>query len=202
MPTVYPKGSPTELLGLLVLLEGHKGSEDVALLADDLDLEIDEIFPSLEFAEVLQLVKVTDGRATFTELGRKLVAASIRERKTILREQLRKTALFRTILRALENSPNHRLSDEELGHIVSFTTARADEAEQNIVNWGRYADLFRYDADEHVLVAVRRPSPPRSGGRTPPPSAPAAVAPSAMVAERKSTGADPPASLLPPRARA
>ncbi|HYA70802.1 MAG TPA: nitrate ABC transporter ATP-binding protein, partial [Thermoplasmata archaeon] len=62
MPTTFPKCNPTEMMGLLVLLNGHKGSEDVALLADDLDLEIDEIFPALEFAEVLQLVTVVAGR--------------------------------------------------------------------------------------------------------------------------------------------
>ena len=69
------------MMGLLVLLNAHKGSEDVALLADDLDLEIDEILPSLEFAEVLQLVRVADGRATFTDLGRHIVQATIRERE-------------------------------------------------------------------------------------------------------------------------
>ncbi len=188
MPTVYPKCSPTEMLGLLVLLDGHKGSEDVALLADDLDLEIDEIFPSLEFAELLQFVTIQDGRATFTDLGRKLVAASIRERKSVIREQLKKTALFRTILRALESNENHRLTDEELGHIVSFTTARADDAEQNIVNWGRYADLFRYDADEHVLVAVRRPSNRSGGGRTPPSAPPSEAVPADLDPPAKRSG--------------
>ncbi len=170
MPTTYPKGSPTELLGLLVLLNGHKGSEDVARLADDLDLEIDEIFPSLEYAEILQLVKVSEGHVTFTDLGRKLVAASIRERKSIIREQLKKTTLFRTIVRALEAAPEHRLTEEEFGHIVSFTAARADEAEQNIVNWGRYADLFRYDADAHAICAPRRAGSGRTGGGRAPPS--------------------------------
>ena len=82
MPTTFPKCNPTEMMGLLVLLNNHKGSEDVALLADDLDLEIDEIFPALEFAEVLQLLKVTEGRATFTDLGKKLVGGSIRDRKS------------------------------------------------------------------------------------------------------------------------
>lgn len=201
MPTVYPKCSPTEMLGLLVLLNGHKGSEDVALLADDLDLEIDEIFPALEYAELLQLVKVEDGRATFTELGRKLVGASIRERKTILREQLKKTALFRTILRALEGSEHHRLSDEELGHIVSFTTARADDAEQNIVNWGRYADLFRYDADEHALIALRKPSGSSKpgGGRAPPPSSgpEPATAAAAAPSGNASKPTDPPTGVRP-----
>jgi NitT/TauT family transport system ATP-binding protein len=171
VPTTFPKCNPTEMMGLLVLLNSHKGSEDVALLADDLDLEIDEIFPALEFAEVLQLVKVADGRATFTELGKKLVSGSIRDRKAIIREQLRKTTLFRTLLRALESAPEHSLSDEGLGQIVSFTTAPADEAVQNIVNWGRYADLFRYDADEHRLILTRRSPTGRTGpGQARPPS--------------------------------
>ncbi len=161
------------MMGLLVLLNQHKGSEDVALLADDLDLEIDEILPSLDYAEVLGLVKVTDGRAAFTDLGRRLVGSTIRERKAILREQLRRTTLFRTLLRALENAPERCLTDEQLAQIVSFTTAPADDAVQNIVNWGRYAELFRYDAAEHRLVAVARASsarePPPSG-RVPPPA--------------------------------
>jgi len=173
VPTTYPKCNPTELMGLLVLLNTHKGSEDVALLADDLDLEIEEILPALEFASVLQLVKVADGRATFTDLGKKLVSGSIRDRKAIIREQLHKTTLFRTLLRALENAPEHALSDEELGQIISFTTAPADEAVQNIVNWGRYADLFRYDSDEQRLVLTRRATGGKAGpGSSHPPSTP------------------------------
>ncbi len=169
MPTAYPKASPTEMMGLLVLLNSHKGAEDVALLADDLDLEIDEILPSLEFAEVLDFVKVSDGRVVFTDLGKRLAGGTIRERKSILRDQLKRTTLFRTLLRALESAPEHCLSDEELGQIISLTTAPAEEAVQNIVNWGRYADLFRYDTDHRRLVMVRRPSS-RPGANRPPPS--------------------------------
>jgi NitT/TauT family transport system ATP-binding protein len=173
VPTTFPKCNPTEMMGLLVLLNSHKGSEDVALLADDLDLEIDEIFPALEFAEVLQLVKVADGRASFTDLGKRLVGGSIRDRKAIIRDQLRKTTLFKTLLRALESAPEHTLSDDDLGQIVSLTTAPADEAVQNIVNWGRYADLFRYDADERRLVLTRRTTAGRSGpGQARPPAPP------------------------------
>ncbi len=191
VPTTYPKCNPTEMLGLLVLLNSHKGSEDVALLADDLDLEIDEILPSLEYAEVLQLVKVTEGRATFTDLGKRLVQGTIRDRKGIIREQLRRTTLFRTLLRALDSSPEHCLSDEQLGQIVSFTTAPADEAVQNIVNWGRYADLFRYDAGQHRLVAVLRAAPGRTGGNRPPPTGGPTSRGGAPPAETRSTRSRP-----------
>ncbi len=190
MPTSYPKCSPTEMVGLLVLLAAHRGAEDVALLADDLDLEIDEIFPALEYAEVLDLIRVKDGRASFTDLGKRLTSASIRERKLLLREQLSKTALFRTLLKALEQAPGHRLSDEEFARLVSFTSATGDEAIQNIVNWGRYASLLRYDADHHEVIAVRRAGTPRTGsGKAPPPPSagqagptvgPAAAAPASL----------------------
>lgn len=168
VPTVFPKASPTELQGLLVLLDEHKGAEDIALLADDLDLEIDEILPSLDYAEALGLVKVGDGRATLTDIGRGLLSASIRDRKTILRDQLAKTTLFKTILRALENSPGGRLTEEDVQRLLAFTTAPSDSYVLNIINWGRYAELFRYDADEHALIAIRSRMSAHGPPRSPP----------------------------------
>jgi NitT/TauT family transport system ATP-binding protein len=162
------------MLGLLVLLNAHKGSEDVARLADDLDLEIDEILPSIDNAEMLGLVKVAGGQATFTDLGRRFVSTTIRERKEILREQLKRTTLFKTLLRALDSAPDRELSDEQLAAIVSFIPGSPAEVVQNIINWGRYAELFRYDSEEHRLVAVRRPTTgkgPSGGARPPPPPA-------------------------------
>jgi hypothetical protein len=191
VPTTYPKCSPTEMQGLLVLLNSHKGSEDVALLADDLDLEIDEILPSLDFASALGLVKVHDGRATFTDLGKRYVAATIRERKAILREQLLRTTLFKTLLRALDNAPEHQLTDEQLTHLFSVTPAPADESVQNIVNWGRYTELIRYDAVQHLLTPVRRaPSAGRTltVNRPPPPTAPPESHPTSGPSNRKASG--------------
>jgi NitT/TauT family transport system ATP-binding protein len=174
MPTTYPKCTPTEMMGLLVLLKDHHGEEDLARLADDLDLEIDEILPATDFAEALQLVKVTDGRLKFTEAGLRIANASIRERKSIMREQLLRTTLYKTLLRALEAAPGAKLSDEEVNRLISFVAAPAEEAVMNIINWGRYTELFRYDTEQRVLTLVRhRPSrgssPPAS--RSPPPSA-------------------------------
>jgi hypothetical protein len=168
VPTLYPKCTPGEMLGLLVLLKDHKGSQEIARLADDLDLEIDEILPSVEFAEGLRLVTVSDGRLTFTEEGRKLVGSTIRGRKLLIREALRRTPLYQTILKALEAAPERRLGEEELGRIVSLTNA-PPETILNVITWGRYAELFRYDANEHVVTPLRqrpqRPAPPVSPSR-------------------------------------
>jgi hypothetical protein len=165
VPTVYPKCAPTEMLGLLVLLESHKGDQEIARLADDLDLEIDEILPAIDFAQVLGFVKLGDGRAVLTESGKRLMAGSINARKEGIREQLIRTTLFKALTRALENSPEHRLTEEQVIRLISFTTAPADELVQNIINWGRYAGMFRYDPDQHLLLPTRVRS-----GRTASPS--------------------------------
>ncbi len=152
------------MMGFLVLLKSHNGAEDVARLARELDLEIDEILPSTEFAETLGLIRIVDGRATLTDVGTRLLASNIRERKSILREQLKRTTLFRTLVQALESKPDRRLQEDELNALVEFTTAPADEFVQNIINWGRFTELFRYDADQRVLTPPRA----RAAARTPP----------------------------------
>ncbi|HXQ94634.1 MAG TPA: AAA-associated domain-containing protein [Thermoplasmata archaeon] len=169
MPTVFPKCSPSEMMGLLVLLREHKGSEDIARLAQDLDLEIDEIFPAVEFSELLQFVKVKDGRATLTDNGTKLLALTIRDRKSLLRDQLKRTTLFKALVRALESSPERMLTEDEVVRLIDFTTAPADEYVQNIINWGRYTELFRYDADRRALLPVRDRAAARSSGAARPP---------------------------------
>jgi NitT/TauT family transport system ATP-binding protein len=168
MPTAYPKCTPTELMGFLVLVDSHKGSEDIARMADDLDLEIDEILPSVDYSQALQLLKVADGRATLTDLGRRVLASSIRDRKAIVREQLGKTTLFRTLMRTLESAPGHQISDDDLVQLLSLAQAPIDEVIQNIVTWGRYAEIFRYDAAAHRIVGIRRPPGKTSGGSRPP----------------------------------
>jgi NitT/TauT family transport system ATP-binding protein len=167
------------MLGLLVLLNGHKGSEDVARLGDDLDLEIDEILPALDYAELLQLVHVKEGRATLTDAGHTLLAGSIRDRKAMLREQLKRTTLFKALVRALEGAPDRTLSEEEVVRLIEFTTAPADEFVQNILNWGRYTELFRFDAVRRVVQLVKPRTPRASGSAKPPATGGGTAAPPA-----------------------
>ena len=174
MPTIVPKSSVSEVTGLVVLLDAHKGSEDIARLADDLDLEIDEILPSVDYAEVLDLLTVEDGRATLTEAGRRFLKSTIRGRKSIIRDQLSRTTLFRTLLRALESAPERTLGEDDIVRLIELTSAPSNEVIQNILNWGRYAELFRYDADERTVTAIRHlpPRQPPASGKTPPDARP------------------------------
>lgn len=195
MPTPYPKCSPTEMMGLLVLLNSHSGSEDIARLAQDLDLEIDEILPAIDFGQVLGFLEVADGQAKLTPSGKTLLAGSIRARKGIVREQLERTTLYKALLRALESAPEHRLTEEQVNGLIAFTTAPSDALTQNIINWGRYAEMFRYDPDEHLLLPVQPKAPRSGGGRRSPPITPSG-GPRTPPGESAVTAAAPPNEQL------
>jgi NitT/TauT family transport system ATP-binding protein len=139
------------MIGLLVLLKGHKGSEDLARLADDLDLEIDEILPAVEFAEALGFLTLSDGRATVTESGQKFLSCSITDKRIFLREGLKSVPVFAQIIRALENSHDKCLMGEELGAVIFPLSLSSEDVMQNVIHWGRYTELFYYDADENML---------------------------------------------------
>jgi NitT/TauT family transport system ATP-binding protein len=155
------------MMGLLVLLKDHGGAEDLALLADDLELELDEILPSVEFAEALGFLAVSEGRAVMTEPGKALLSGTIKTRRSQLRERLQTLKLFSQILKSLESSPGHRLTGDMVFEIVSRISLPSDDAVKNVINWGRFTNLFHYDAEENVLL----PSRSRTKGKAPLPNA-------------------------------
>jgi hypothetical protein len=162
VPTLYPKCPPSEVLGFLVILNTHRGSQEIARVAEEENLPIDKILPAVEYAQGLGLLTVDDGRATLTDSGRMLLAAGIQTRKVLLRELLKRTILFRAILRSLEQSVDRTVSEDELAQIIAFTTA-PPESIQDIINWGRYTELFRYDVTQHAILPMGtkgRSSPP------------------------------------------
>jgi hypothetical protein len=153
VPTLYPKCAPSEMLGFMVILNTHRGSTEIARLAEEENLPIDRILPAVDYAHGLGLVTVDDGQVSLTDSGRMLLAADIRVRKVLLREVLKRTILFRAILRSLEQSVDGTVAEDELAQIVAFTTA-PPEATQQIINWGRYTELFRYDANQRAILPM------------------------------------------------
>ena len=112
------------------------GRADLPELADDLQLEIDELFP---LAESLQLLFVDgDSDARKRLFGRQLVA------------HVPIVALIRRVLdeRPTHKAPYRRFS-EELEDVMSEDYA--DETLDAAINWGRYAELFAYDEQSQTF---------------------------------------------------
>ncbi|MBX5466822.1 MAG: AAA-associated domain-containing protein [Firmicutes bacterium] len=148
-----PAGHPPMLAGLLELVVDRGGRDDLYRLGAELLLEVDDLLPVTDAAELLGLALVEQGDLIVTPLGQRFVAASPAERRAIIRERLLDIPLFRLIHRVLHSKANHRMGRDFFLDVLEghFSPAEAERQLDVAINWGRWADLFHYDPDSEQL---------------------------------------------------
>lgn len=144
------------LMGLLEAMRDTPGPDDIYRLAGGLQLELDDLVPLVDAAELLALVEVQEGDYELTDLGRRMADAEERERKALFRERMRDVPLLRLIAERLAASDGGQVPREEIrkamhGH---FSRKRAERQIDTAIDWGRYAELFDYDADAQHFVRL------------------------------------------------
>jgi NitT/TauT family transport system ATP-binding protein len=135
--------------GLLEILVDHGGREDLHRISHQLLLESDDLLPIVDACVLLGFAGVEQGDAEISELGREFAAADIQRRKIIFRDAaLAHVPLLQQIDSALRAKADgtmlldffHDLLDEH------FSDDEARRQLDTAVHWGRYAELFDYDA--------------------------------------------------------
>src|SRR5258708_937105 len=110
-----PHVSIGDLAGFLERLQEVGGRVDLAVLADDLQLEADELLPLAEAADLLGLGDIEEGDVFLTAVGQRFIAADVLARKEIFRHLASvRLQLIRQITRKLESEPEHSFLDEEI----------------------------------------------------------------------------------------
>lgn len=140
--------------GLLEVLVDNGGHEDMPLLAHRLRLEVDDLLPILDAAVLLDFAVVIDGDVQVTEIGRTFAEADIQESKEIFRRQtLAHAPLVALIERTLKETTHGLIRSDFFLDILDEHYPEADAEQQftTAVDWGRYAELFEYDAHDGWL---------------------------------------------------
>jgi NitT/TauT family transport system ATP-binding protein len=145
---MLPHARPGGITGLVELLADRNCRDDIAHLADDLAFEIDDLLPIVEAASLLGFITVKEGDAELTEEGLAFAEADILRRKVLFRAAAESVPLIRQITRSLSSKADHSLSDEFFHDILDehFSEEETKRQLETAVNWGRYAELFDYDA--------------------------------------------------------
>jgi NitT/TauT family transport system ATP-binding protein len=146
---MLPHASVDGIAGLaeLALASGEDG--DLANLAAVVGFEIDDLFPIIDALTILGFATVESGRLKLTETGDQFASADIQRSKEIFRDAaLERVPLVRRIHRALEHSSDGGLRE---GFFLDLLHGHysSDEARAQLdtaIDWGRYAELFEYDA--------------------------------------------------------
>ena len=138
------------IAGLLELLNDRNGTEDLYRIADELQLEVDDLLPIVEAVALLEFANLQHGDLEITASGRQFAEAEIAVRKRLFREAvLRNVTLLQQMHSSLENKSDHTLPLEFFRDLLRehFTDGESQKQISTALNWGRYADLLTYDSD-------------------------------------------------------
>ncbi|MGO9958650.1 MAG: AAA-associated domain-containing protein [Solirubrobacteraceae bacterium] len=144
-----PHASVDGIAGLAELALASGDNAELASLAAVVGFEIDDLFPIVDALRLLGFATVENGRLNLTEAGERFAGADIQRSKEIFREAaLRRVPLVRRIHRALEHSSDGALREGFFIDLLASDYSR-DEARAQLdtaIDWGRYAELFEYEA--------------------------------------------------------
>jgi NitT/TauT family transport system ATP-binding protein len=145
---MLPHARPGGITGILELMVDRNGRDDIHRLADELAFEIDDLLPLLEAAALLGFLVVKEGDAELTPAGREFADADILERKDLFRKAAQNVPLIRQITRSLEAKADHSLAEEFFQDMLEehFSEDEVKRQLETAIHWGRYAELFDYDA--------------------------------------------------------
>lgn len=143
-----PEVEPSELSGLIDTIKSFKAHIGLPELADELMMNVDDLFPILETLEILGFSHIRGGDVHLSSLGKAFAEADLQARKQLFAQRLLETVpLARYIRHILDEKTGHRVSEERfLTKLEDYL--REEEAERvlrTMIDWGRYAEIFAYD---------------------------------------------------------
>jgi NitT/TauT family transport system ATP-binding protein len=168
---MLPHARPGGVAGLLELLLDKGGRDDIYRLADDLAFEIDDLLPIVDAAQLLGFLKVEEGDAAITAGGTEFANSEILRQKELFRDAaVSNVLLLRQIRRALETKSDHTVPEEFFIDMLDeqFSEEESQKQMETAIAWGRYAEIFDFDAGRRRFVMPdAQEEAIASGGETP-----------------------------------
>lgn len=155
---MLPHARTGGISGLCEFIADQGGREDLPKLAERLRLEIDDLLPTVDAAVMLGFAEVVDGDVLLTPAGREFSTASIDRSHDLFREQLlARVPFIVTVVETLRQRKEGGVSKDFFVDILDehFSESEAERQFETLVNWGRFAHLFEYDATEERLFTAQ-----------------------------------------------
>ena len=148
--TALPHARPGGIAGLLEILLDRGGADDLYHLADELVMEVDDLLPIVDAAVLLDFIRLSEGDVAITPEGRAFAEADILTRKEVFRRAaLAHVPLLQQISKALRAKSDRAMPDDFFYDVLEehFSEEEAQRQLETAIHWGRYAELFDYDAN-------------------------------------------------------
>lgn len=153
-PVLIPPVRSGSLTGFIEMLDDAGVRTDLYRLGEAFHLDVEDLLPLTEAAELLGFCQVQEGDIELTPEGRRFAGANLLTRKEIFREQvLERIPAFSQVIGVLTSKSNHRMPREFFLELFERTygTAQAQTQLDTLVDWGRYAEVLAYDQESRQL---------------------------------------------------
>ena len=151
-----PHANVDEVLVLADALYAYKGKVKLSFLADELQIEIDDLGEAVDMARLLGVIKTRLGTLSLTIFGEALALGNIDNKKKILREKMIKVEPFKTIIQLLRKYGGSINKDDLLEALSSkFVIEDKDSFFKIILGWGNYTESFEYDSDDGIFSLAK-----------------------------------------------
>jgi NitT/TauT family transport system ATP-binding protein len=135
--------------GMLELINDMGPSQEASQIAARLAISVDDFLAIVDAAVLLGFVTIEAGKVVLTSAGIGFATAPIQDSKDIFRTQIMAHApIVETIVNTLKEKENKSMRADFFLDLLEEHYS-ADEARRQFdtaVEWGRYAELFEYDA--------------------------------------------------------
>ena len=141
--------------GLLELIvDQPDGKDDIPRLADRIQLEVDDLLPILDAAVLLGFAEVSQGDVQLTAIGQDFATTTILRSKDLFRQQaLHNVPVLSSMAQTLREKKSQSMRADFFLDLLDeyYPHEEAEKQFATVVDWGRYAELFEYDASEDRL---------------------------------------------------
>ncbi|MBC7464426.1 MAG: nitrate/sulfonate/bicarbonate ABC transporter ATP-binding protein [Bdellovibrio sp.] len=142
----------SRILGFLEVLKDDNGRTKIFELAAKMKEEFGSVISIAKAVEILNFIETPGQDVVLTELGRKFIEAESTNQKLIFRKQLVLMKLFRLIIDKLTTLKTLAEDDLKVEINNRFPYENADKMVDTIVDWGRYGEIFEFNADLKVFT--------------------------------------------------
>jgi NitT/TauT family transport system ATP-binding protein len=152
-----PDAHVNRMTGLLEKIGQEGGQHDLYRLAGEMKLELDDILPAVEAAELLGFATVDQGDIVLTPLGQTYSDATILARKEIMAGRVLRLPVIGWIYETLQANNDRRVAEEYFAEKLQADFGEYAERQlDTAIQWGRYTELFEFDdnTDELYLQAA------------------------------------------------
>jgi NitT/TauT family transport system ATP-binding protein len=152
---MLPHARPGGIAGLLELIIDLSGRTDIYRLADELAFEIDDLLPIVDASQLLAFLRVEEGDVVITPAGREFAESEIKKQKELFRKAATEhVLLLRQITRALQNKSDHTVPEDFFLDMLDeqFSQEETQRQLETAITWGRYSELFDFDASRRRFV--------------------------------------------------